>query len=70
MGIAEIILLEDQSQPLPSLFSLDGVTDTPSLRKIWDAPGEYGEGLRAMERAHFTREYKPGFKHTITFERD
>ena len=26
--IAEIILFEDQSQPLPSPFFLDGVTDT------------------------------------------
>ena len=29
--IAEIILLEDQSQPLPPPFSLDGVTDTSKI---------------------------------------
>ena len=34
---AEIILLEDQSQPLPSPSPLDGVTDT---QKTFNAAGE------------------------------
>ena len=65
--IAEIILLEDQSQPFPSP-SPNGVTDT---QKTFNAAGDDAEGLcQALRRRkelsvtdvqHFTEKYKSGF---------
>ena len=66
--IAEIILLEDQSQPLPSQSPLDGVTDTS---KIFHAAGDDREalqqaGLSVTDVQHFTEKYKPGFSGRLT----
>ena len=64
--IAEIILLEDQSQPLPSPFSLNEVTDTCITLVIFHAAGDDGEALRrhrglsVTDVQHFTEVYKPG----------
>ena len=70
----EMVFLEDQSQPLSSPLSVDGVTDT----QIFHAAGDDGEALRqALRQAlrrrrglsvtdveHFTQEYKLGLTPT------
>ena len=55
--IPEIMLLEDQSRSLPSLFSLNGVTDRRELR--------VSERV-SVHFQHFTGEYKPGYNQSIS----
>ena len=62
--IAELMLLEDQSQPLPSLSPFDGVT--LKYLKIFNAAGDREalrrrRGLSVTDVQHFMEEYKPGF---------